>query len=114
MLGTTPSYAAILVVSPNPLSLDYAWAGVAASGPLVTGMAATPPGHGSWLVDSVGGISTYGGAQFYGSLLGPSLNQLIAHMVATPAGTGYWLVASDGGVFAIGDAPLYGSTRHCP
>jgi len=110
MLGTTPSYAAILVVSPNPLSLDYAWAGVAASGPLVTGMAATPQGNGYWLVDSVGGISTYGGAQFYGSMLGQSLNQPIAHMVATPDGKGYWLVASDGGVFAIGDAPFYGST----
>ena len=33
----------------------------------VVGMAATPDGHGYWLVASDGGIFTFGDAAFYGS-----------------------------------------------
>ncbi len=63
-----------------------------------------------WLVASDGGIFSFGGAPFYGSTGGMTLNKPIVGMAATPDGGGYWLVASDGGVFSYGDAQFYGST----
>ena len=76
----------------------------------VLGMAATPTGHGYWLVASDGGIFSFGDASFYGSTGSLRLNQPIVGMAATPTGHGYWLVASDGGIFSFGDASFYGST----
>ena len=76
----------------------------------VLGMAATPTGHGYWLVASDGGVFSFGDAAFYGSTGAIHLNQPILGMAATPTGHGYWLVASDGGVFSFGDAAFYGST----
>ena len=73
-------------------------------------MAASPTGHGYWLVASDGGIFTYGDASFQGSAGGLALNKPIVGMAATPDGGGYWLVASDGGVFTYGDAVFHGST----
>ncbi len=70
--------------------------------------AATAKGY--WLVASDGGIFSFGGAQFYGSTGGMTLNKPIVGMAPTPDGHGYWLVASDGGIFAYGDAQFYGST----
>ena len=75
----------------------------------VLGMAATPTGHGYWLVASDGGVFSFGDAAFYGSTGAIHLNQPIVGMAATPTGQGYWLVASDGGIFAFGDAAFYGS-----
>ena len=63
-------------------------------------MAATPDGHGYWLVASDGGIFTFGDARFYGSTGAIALNKPIVGMAATPTGNGYWLVGSDGGIFA--------------
>ena len=73
-------------------------------------MAATPDGHGYWLVASDGGIFSYGDAAFYGSTGNLTLNEPIVGMAAAPDGHGYWLVASDGGVFSYGDAGFHGST----
>jgi hypothetical protein len=75
----------------------------------VVGMAATPTGHGYWLVASDGGIFSFGNAAFHGSMGGHPLNQPIVGMAADPATGGYWMVASDGGIFAF-DAPFYGSS----
>jgi hypothetical protein len=66
-----------------------------------------PPAY--WLVASDGGIFSFGGAQFYGSMGGRPLNQPIVGMAPTGDGGGYWEVASDGGIFAFGDAQFYGS-----
>ena len=57
-------------------------------------MAPTPDGGGYWLVASDGGIFSYGGAPFYGSLGGSGLSAL--GMIVTPANGGYSLVTSDG------------------
>ena len=76
----------------------------------VVGMAATPDGHGYWLVASDGGLFAFGDAHFYGSTGSLALNRPVVGMAATPDGHGYWLVASDGGIFAFGDAHFYGST----
>ena len=78
-----------------------------------SGMAATPTGHGYWLVASDGGIFAFGDAAFHGSMGGPPLNEPIVGMAATPTGGGYWLVASDGGIFAFGDAAFHGSWAAC-
>ena len=63
-----------------------------------------------WLVASDGGLFTFGGAPFYGSMGGQPLNKPVVGIAATPDGKGYWEVASDGGIFSFGDATFYGST----
>jgi hypothetical protein len=72
------------------------------------GMAATPTGGGYWEVASDGGVFTFGGAGFDGSMGGHHLNAPIVGMAAAPDGHGYWLVGSDGGVFAFGSAGFHG------
>ena len=90
-----------------------------------TGNAASPPSYpsaapavsvtrdpssaGYWITASDGGVFSFGGAGFYGSMGGKPLNKPIVGMAATPSGHGYWEVASDGGIFAFGDAGFYGS-----
>ncbi len=66
-------------------------------------------GNGYWQVASDGGVFSFGGAAFHGSMGGTPLNEPIVGMASTPDGKGYWLVASDGGIFAFGDAAFYGS-----
>jgi len=75
----------------------------------VRSIAATPSGHGYWLVAADGGITAHGDAVSYGSMADRSLASPINHIVVTPDGRGYWLVAADGGVFAFGDAGYFGS-----
>jgi hypothetical protein len=74
----------------------------------VVGIAARPTG-GYWLAGSDGGVFSYNGAVFYGSLGAVHLFAPVVGIAPTPSGHGYWLVASDGGVFAFGDAHFYGS-----
>ncbi|MGH9080821.1 MAG: lipase family protein [Acidimicrobiales bacterium] len=62
------------------------------------------------LVASDGGVFSFGGASFYGSMGGTHLNAPVIGTASTPDGHGYWLVASDGGIFSFGDAQFYGST----
>jgi hypothetical protein len=77
----------------------------------IVGMAAdrSKGGSGYWLVDAGGGVFSFGGAPFYGSMGGAALDKPIVGVAATPDGGGYWLVASDGGLFSFGDARFYGS-----
>jgi hypothetical protein len=75
----------------------------------IVGMAATPSGHGYWIVARDGGVFTYGDALYYGGHGGTPLNAPIIGIASTPSGHGYWLAASDGGVFSYGDANFYGS-----
>jgi hypothetical protein len=58
----------------------------------IVGMAATPDGHGYWLVASDGGIFSFGDAQFYGSTGAIHLSQPVVGMASTPDGraTGWW------------------------
>lgn len=73
----------------------------------VIGIAAGPSGY--WEAASDGGIFSFGGAPFFGSMGGKPLSAPIVGIAATPDRMGYWLVASDGGVFAFGDAHFFGS-----
>jgi hypothetical protein len=74
----------------------------------VVGAAADPSG-GLWVVGADGGVFALGGAPFFGSLGGITLNAPVVGVAATPDGGGYWLVSADGGVFAFGDAGFFGS-----
>jgi hypothetical protein len=56
-----------------------------------------------------GGVFSYGGLPFCGSMGGRALDAPIVGMAATPDGGGYWEVAADGGIFAFGDATFAGS-----
>ena len=93
-------------------------AGLLVATPLVGGSpkaAAAPSGHTGtlsayWLVAADGGVFSFGGTPFYGSMGGHPLNRPIVGMAGAAGGAGYWLVASDGGIFAFGRAGFYGST----
>ena len=62
------------------------------------------------LIASDGGVFSFGGARYYGSLGCLRLNKPIVGAARTADDKGYWLVASDGGIFSFGDARFYGST----
>ncbi len=81
--------------------------GTGSGGRLFAGVA---NGNGYWVTSPTGGVFSYDGAPFYGSLANVQLSQPIVGMASSPDGRGYWLVASDGGIFAFGDAQFYGST----
>lgn len=73
--------------------------------PMAVGGARRPAG-GFWVVAADGGVFSFGGAPFYGSMGGQPLNGPIVDIVARSTSAGYWLVAADSGIFAFGDAPV--------
>ena len=77
--GSSPSVTPASTARPARMHLNQ---------PIV-GMAATPDGHGYWLVASDGGIFTFGDAGFYGSTAGLTLARPIVAMSATSDGRGY-------------------------
>lgn len=99
-----PAYTASTVPPPPPVTI----APVTIHAPVV-GMAGCA-GGGYWECSSDGGVFSFGGATFYGSLAGHTLSKPIVGMASTSTGKGYWMVAADGGVFGFGDAQFFGST----
>ncbi|MHB8296405.1 MAG: 3D domain-containing protein [Acidimicrobiales bacterium] len=79
----------------------------AGSGPVV-GMARAHP-RGYWLVTAKGGVYSFGGAAYLGSMAGKAMAAPVVGMAAVPGGGGYWLVGSNGEVFSFGDAAYLGS-----
>jgi hypothetical protein len=73
-----------------------------------------PVGLAYWLAGSDGGIFSFGGAAFHGSMGGKSLSKPVVALAPTLNGGGYWEVASDGGIFNFGDAGFYGSMGGTP
>jgi hypothetical protein len=61
------------------------------------------------LIDSAGGVATYGSAGYHGDTIGVALARPIVGAAADPT-AGYWMVASDGGIFSFGGAGFWGST----
>src|ERR1700730_17272877 len=57
----------------------------------------TPSGHGYWIADADGAVSTFGDAPGRGDLRGQRLTQPIVAM-ASPSGAGYWLADAAGAV----------------
>jgi hypothetical protein len=76
----------------------------------IAGMAATPDGHGYWLVAANGQIFAYGDAASYGSPAAASVAGPIVGMAATPDGKGYWLAEQNGTVLHFGDAANLSAT----
>jgi hypothetical protein len=72
-------------------------------------MASPADGKGYWIVDSDGGVFSFGDAVFHGSMGATHLAASIVGVAPSPGGSGYWLVGSDGGVFAFGSAAFGGS-----
>jgi PQQ-like domain len=101
----TPSVADGLLLAPSSTQV-HAFAGPAGLPP---GPSPAPPRSGYWTAASDGGVFSFGGAGFAGSLGKIHLKAPVVGMSATTDGGGYWLVASDGGVFSFGDAGYYGS-----
>ncbi|HUP87695.1 MAG TPA: SpoIID/LytB domain-containing protein [Acidimicrobiales bacterium] len=54
-----------------------------------------------------GGVFSFGGAEFHGSLPGIGVKTQVKDITEGPGG-GYWLLGEDGGVFSF-DVPFYGS-----
>ncbi len=77
--------------------------------PAFVGMATNPTGSGYWEAASDGGVFTFGGATFHGSMGGRLLNWPIVGMAATAARGGDGLVAADGRVFSAGAAGFHGT-----
>jgi Bacterial Ig-like domain (group 3)/Immunoglobulin I-set domain len=98
--GTADSNAATLTVTIPPPPAP----------PVTTTTTTTPATSGGYhLVAANGSVYSYGGAPFYGSMGGQTLNKPIVGTASTPGDGGYWLVASDGGIFSFGNAAFYGS-----
>lgn len=83
----------------------------------VQGLVAIRPQGGYIVVAPDGGVFTYDGAPFLGSIPGTSGAQLTtppAGAAWTPTGEGYWIVTKDGSVFAFGDAKHLGGFNQEP
>jgi hypothetical protein len=101
----TPTVADGLVLAPSSNQV-HAFDGPAGLPPPPP---APPPRPGYWTAASDGGVFSFGGAGFAGSMGGRPLVKPVVGMAATSDGGGYWLVASDGGIFSFGDAGFFGS-----
>lgn len=76
-------------------------------GPFVPFTLSRPQG-GYIVVGGDGGVFTYDGAPFRGSVPGLNVQAKVISAAWTPTGDGYWLLGDDGGVFTFGDASYHG------
>ena len=77
----------------------------------ITGIAATPTGHGYWMTASDGGVFAFGDAVFAGAAPDRPARgaRRIVAMVPSPTGQGYWQVSASGELLAFGDAADLGA-----
>ena len=68
-------------------------------------------GAGYYVLGADGGIFSFGGAAFYGSVPGLNLRSKVTalRLASTKTGRGYHILGADGGIFTFGDAPYFGS-----
>jgi hypothetical protein len=71
-----------------------------------------PTEAGYWLVDHVGGVFSFGDANFHGSLPGVDMAAHPADLVPTADGDGYVIVATDGRHVGFGTARDVGIRTH--
>jgi hypothetical protein len=96
------------------LCIGGAWTMTAAAGATARVIPAPAAATGYWEVAADGGIFTYGGATFQGSLGGQALASPVVGMAATDAG-GYRELQANGVVSSFGDAvPLSTSSGALP
>ncbi len=75
----------------------------------VVGIAVSPTGRGSWVVNSTGRVATVGGVVNYGGVSARRASSGIAGIAVNPTGTGYWIVTKSGHVYGFGAARSRGS-----
>jgi hypothetical protein len=93
---------------------DGAWPGIMApvpKPPIVDVMALPGSDTGYWIVAADGGVFTFGGAPFFGSMGGKVLSAPIVAGSAMSDGNGYRLVGADGAVYDFGSAQFEGGTN---
>ena len=61
-----------------------------------------------------GGVFSFGGAPFYGSLGDVRLGHPVVDLESHPLRPGYWLTTANGSVHSFGDAGFYGHTEDLP
>jgi hypothetical protein len=76
-------------------------------------LAASPAGHGYWMVGADGGVFAFGDAPFLGAPVG-QLRSPAVHLEPTPTGKGYWVLSAGGEVAPFGDAVFLGQTFPLP
>jgi hypothetical protein len=113
VVSTSPDCTTLTVTAP-PGQGSVPVTVVTAGGSFVAPETFTYIQPGYWMTAPDGGVFSFGGALFHGSmpgLLPPGrhLNAPVVAIAGTPDHGGYWLFAADGGVFAFGDAVFYGS-----
>jgi hypothetical protein len=101
VLGAAFALAAASLLTMNSTS------DVGAAGSSTVARSSVSETSGCAVIDSAGGVITYGSAGFHGDLLADKLNAPVVSAAADRAG--YWMVAADGGIFSFGDARFYGS-----
>ena len=67
----------------------------------IVAMAATPSGHGYYLLASDGGVFAYGDATFRGAAVDPN-GAPSTGIAVSPDGAGYWIVRQNGAVHPFG------------
>jgi hypothetical protein len=73
----------------------------------VVGISTTPAGDGYWLAATDGGVFSFGGATFAGSLGDRRLDEPVTGIDTAGVGA-YWLVTRDGAVYSFGGARYAG------
>lgn len=64
---------------------------------------------GYWLAAKDGAVFAFGGAGYYGSLVGQKLTSPVVALMAGPQDEGYWLVLANGAVYPFGASKSLGS-----
>jgi hypothetical protein len=77
------------------------------SGACDAGAVQAPTGY--YVAGADGGVFAFGGAAFYGSATGDTLNAKVVGIASLPTANGYWLATANGKVVPFGDAVTYGS-----
>ena len=99
---------AVALPASGALSPTGASNGSSASVALASSVCGSASG-GYYQVAADGGVFTFGGARYFGSMAGKHLSAPIVAIIPTANDGGYWLVGADGGVFSFGDAKFAGS-----
>ncbi|WP_298344505.1 hypothetical protein [Ferrimicrobium sp.] len=129
--GSAKFYGQVAATMPNP---GHPGSPLMPGAPMppasIVGIAATPGGHGYWLVSSTGKVYNFGSAKFYGQVAATMPNPghpgsplmpgapmppaSIVGIAATPYGAGYWVFGANGAVYSFGGAPTYPAMATSP
>jgi len=107
MLWVTVDFAALGGPAASAVSTGAAVAACTGSNPPSTAVASSASGY--YVLGSDGGVFTFGGARFMGSVPGEGVHADTVLMALSADGGGYYVLGADGGVFTFGDAHYFGS-----